>query len=182
MSHWSPSSGGPRRRRLGSREACGEGSSAASGSHRWQFCLRSQITAVRWSYCEAIRFPKTKRPAKPQEGCSLDQTHSLENNEKLPSKCTKPLGETQAVKPRHAVFPAPRNAPGRNPAVRPYENYKRSCEGCDGPGNGGKGKQRQSGGRKQEQELARGRACPAQGSSFAFQRACPPGSGKLATP
>ena len=42
--------------------------------------LRSQITTVRWSPYEAISFPKTKRPAKLQESCSLDKTHQPGKN------------------------------------------------------------------------------------------------------
>lgn len=42
--------------------------------------FRSQITTVRWSPCEAISFPKTKRLAKLQKSCSLDRTHKPGKN------------------------------------------------------------------------------------------------------
>lgn len=55
------------------------GSSVRSTTHRCLclpslagLSLRSPITTVRWSSCEAISFPQTKRPAQPQKSCSLD--------------------------------------------------------------------------------------------------------------
>ena len=61
--------------------------SMRSTTHHWPWLpllavlsLRSQITTVRWSPYEAISFPKTKRPAKLQESCSLDKTHQPGKN------------------------------------------------------------------------------------------------------
>lgn len=102
------SSGGPRW-----RWGQGAGRSARRAAHRclWlsslaALALRSQITTVRWSYCAAISFPETKRPAQLQRRGSGQNTQAWKKLKVREQLSKAPRGNAR-VRPEHTVFPMP---------------------------------------------------------------------------